>query len=98
MLIFVRFVGVVKQSPQALDVQPHDTIEMVKVKCEEKVGVPAEKQLLTCGSKLLEDWRTLSDYDIQQESTLHVRVRVPVRCKDADEEPQLPSTSGQVSL
>lgn len=55
-----------------LDVVSKDTVENVKRKIMDEVGTPIHQQRLTFNYRELEDGRTLSDYDIHGESTLHL--------------------------
>jgi hypothetical protein len=59
-----------------LEVNPNDTITAVKIKIEKKKGIDEGLQRLVFAGKQLHDEKTLEDYNIQNELTLHLFERL----------------------
>lgn len=70
------FVKTLMGKVRSLDVSSGDTIDMVKLKLQDKEGIPADQQRVIFKGRQLEGWQTVGDSDIREGDHLHVVLRL----------------------
>eukprot|EP00617_Octactis_speculum_P004996 CAMPEP_0185791254 /NCGR_PEP_ID=MMETSP1174-20130828/158269_1 /TAXON_ID=35687 /ORGANISM="Dictyocha speculum, Strain CCMP1381" /LENGTH=123 /DNA_ID=CAMNT_0028486179 /DNA_START=431 /DNA_END=802 /DNA_ORIENTATION=- len=70
------FVKTLDGKTVTVDAEEEDTIEDIKNRIMEKEGVPTDQQRLIFGGKQLEGQKTLADYDVKEDSTFHMVLRL----------------------
>jgi ubiquitin len=70
------FVKTLTGKTVSIEVEEGESIEEVKAKIAEKEGIPPEQQRLIFGGQQLQDSKTLDDYDVGDDATLHLVLRL----------------------
>jgi ubiquitin C len=70
------FVKTLTGKTVSIEVEEGESIEDVKAKIAEKEGIPPEQQRLIFGGQQLQDQKTLQDYDVGDDATLHLVLRL----------------------
>lgn len=75
MQLFFRVLNGENTNVQTLEVEPNTSIDEIRAKVQEKTSIPQDKIVILFAGKVVTNGKTLSDYNIQKESTLQVIIR-----------------------
>jgi ubiquitin len=70
------FVKTLTGKTVSIEVEEGESIEDVKAKISEKEGIPPEQQRLIFGGQQLQDGKTIDDYNVGDDATLHLVLRL----------------------
>ena len=70
------FIKTISGKTITLEVEPNESILDIKTKVYDKEKISVEEQRLLFGAKILDDEKTLNDYDIRDTCTIHLFIRL----------------------